>query len=449
MEECFCIRREKLRFWLQSTDLSMEEILAPGLVAVEKFSENNLWLVQVSDPSLIKKSSSMIFRDGGGVIEPFVKESVISSSEVARIVEYCGKNNHNNHCIVDDGLMRQLSICTVEEGDFVGLYLKLGELLREAGVKIFPNGDAVNWITKVQHCRYQAGDHFETWHCDETEEPTSYKTLAAVVFLSKPKVDYTGGEFQFKSSSSSSEYIRTLATAQYSAVVFDARRDFHRVLKVMGGVRETLVFWATDRDVSLQYEACVDVRTIISSCKTPLKTPKLVIWDLDGTLWEGTLDDDDSETNSSNIRIRQELVDFIKDCAQHGVVSSICSRAHKAAATSLLESLKISELIVFAQFIDDGQGEITSSSKATVLSSMIEAMSLRSQDVLFVNNRVIIHPSTQGCDDIAHNLRKVPRLSLFIVVYFDMMAFMNDGMIGGRQFPQQGGGLSALSRNWR
>ncbi len=54
----------------------------------------------------------------------------------------------------------------------------------------------------------------------------------------------------------------------------------------------------------------------------PAKKVKLVIWDLDHTLWDGTLAEDGKE----GVKIRPDVLDIIKDLDAKGIVNSIASK---------------------------------------------------------------------------------------------------------------------------
>lgn len=51
-----------------------------------------------------------------------------------------------------------------------------------------------------------------------------------------------------------------------------------------------------------------------------IKKIKLVIWDLDETLWMGTID------NGDNVIIPEINFKFIKDFTDRGIINSICSK---------------------------------------------------------------------------------------------------------------------------
>lgn len=104
------------------------------------------------------------------------------------------------------------------------------------------------------------------------------------------------------------------------------------------------------------------------------KTIKLVIWDLDETLWMGTLSDNDT------ISVNNEFVRFIKDSLDRGIVHTICSKNDFVRAEQKLISLDLWGLFVFPSISWD--------SKGARIKSTIEQMKLRAENVLFVDDNI-------------------------------------------------------------
>lgn len=102
---------------------------------------------------------------------------------------------------------------------------------------------------------------------------------------------------------------------------------------------------------------------------------KLVIWDLDGVLWDGTL----SENGFGNIN--SKAIDFIKDTESKGIIHSICSKNNLAEAKEVLEKLEVWDLFVFPS--------IDLTSKSHRVKSIIESCQLRAPNVLFVDDNTI------------------------------------------------------------
>lgn len=108
--------------------------------------------------------------------------------------------------------------------------------------------------------------------------------------------------------------------------------------------------------------------------------PKLIIWDLDDTLWHGTLADGDVPV------LIEKRAELVRAFNRHGVVSAICSKNEFDKAKAELEAFGLWEEFVFPR--------IAFVPKGAVIRQMIADMQLRPQNVLFV-------------DDNQHNLHEV------------------------------------------
>lgn len=98
---------------------------------------------------------------------------------------------------------------------------------------------------------------------------------------------------------------------------------------------------------------------------------KIVIWDLDETFWNGTLSEEGITPIQENIRILRELAD-------RGIVSSICSKNDFDAARQRLQDLGVWDLFVFPH--------IDWSPKGQAISAMLDRMGLRAVNALFLDD---------------------------------------------------------------
>lgn len=101
---------------------------------------------------------------------------------------------------------------------------------------------------------------------------------------------------------------------------------------------------------------------------------KLIIWDLDETLWQGTISDEET------INVNSEFVDFINFSLDRGIVHSICSKNDYDVAKNMLIKLSIWDLFVFPS--------IDWTAKGSRVKRLIKEMSLREQNVLFIDDNV-------------------------------------------------------------
>lgn len=100
---------------------------------------------------------------------------------------------------------------------------------------------------------------------------------------------------------------------------------------------------------------------------------KLIIWDLDETLWKGTLSEGGVLPIEENIYILQETLDM-------GIMHSICSKNDYETAKNNLISMGIWDCFVFPSINWEGKGHR--------LAQIIEHMRLRPQNILFVDDNI-------------------------------------------------------------
>ena len=73
------------------------------------------------------------------------------------------------------------------------------------------------------------------------------------------------------------------------------------------------------------------------------RTIKCVVWDLDDTLWKGTLLEDD------DVEPVEEAIEVIRELDRRGILNSIASRNDEATALEKLRHLGIDELFLYPQ----------------------------------------------------------------------------------------------------
>lgn len=98
---------------------------------------------------------------------------------------------------------------------------------------------------------------------------------------------------------------------------------------------------------------------------------KLIIWDLDDTLWNGTI----SETETVIPEVNIELIKLLAD---HGVINSISSKNDEEPVAERLKEAGIWEYFVF--------NNINWDEKGSQISDKIKTMGLRSENVLFIDD---------------------------------------------------------------
>lgn len=99
---------------------------------------------------------------------------------------------------------------------------------------------------------------------------------------------------------------------------------------------------------------------------------KLIIWDLDDTLWSGTLADGDA------VQLHRHRAELVRAFNARGIVSSICSKNDFATAEAKLRELGLWDEFVFPH--------IAFTPKPEAIRAIIADMQLRPADVLFVDD---------------------------------------------------------------
>ena len=262
---------------------------------------------------------------------------------------------------VEDGSMRSVAIAPLAAAapGAGAIYGALADAIAESGAP------RPRRLATAQLAVYEAGDHFNTWHVDETDDDGR---LAVIVFLSEPSA-YEGGEFDSEGGP-----VLPARPPARSFVVFDASRLRHRVRAVRRGRREALLCWTASPS-----DPAPTVTVPPATRAAPPTTVKVVVWDLDGTLWRENLDDDGA---GGLVEPRRALLDAIGALADRGVVSTVCSRAPREAAEAYLDALGVRELLVFNEY------EVSGSKGARVL-QMLDAMHLSPRHALFVDDEAV------------------------------------------------------------
>ena len=98
---------------------------------------------------------------------------------------------------------------------------------------------------------------------------------------------------------------------------------------------------------------------------------KLIIWDLDDTLWRGTLSEGGVDIPAENLQLIVDLTDI-------GIINSICSKNDYEPTKAKLQQLGIWDYFVFPSINWENKGQR--------LKRMIDQMALRPVNVLFIDD---------------------------------------------------------------
>jgi FkbH-like protein len=136
---------------------------------------------------------------------------------------------------------------------------------------------------------------------------------------------------------------------------------------------------------------------------------KLVIWDLDDTLWAGTISEGPIEHIPRNH-------DIVITLAQRGIISSICSMNDKSVALAELQKSSIADYFVLPS--------IDWNPKGPRIRQLIEDLNLRPVNVLFI-------------DDLAKNLEEARFVSseLNVALPDILETLLDDPSVAGKPDP--------------
>src|SRR5581483_5052110 len=113
--------------------------------------------------------------------------------------------------------------------------------------------------------------------------------------------------------------------------------------------------------------------SLLTGTQTKPKTMKCVVWDLDNTLWNGTLLED------GQVTLREEIVHTIKLLDARGILHSIASKNSYEAAMAMLQQLGVSEYFLYPQ--------INWNSKASSIREIAKAINIGLDTIAFVDDQ--------------------------------------------------------------
>ena len=102
------------------------------------------------------------------------------------------------------------------------------------------------------------------------------------------------------------------------------------------------------------------------------KTIKLLVWDLDNTLWEGTLLEGDG------LRIREGLEATLKALDERGILHSVASKNDHDLAMAKLKEIGLDEYFLYPQ--------VNWNSKAANIRSIVESLNIGMDTVAFIDD---------------------------------------------------------------
>lgn len=101
---------------------------------------------------------------------------------------------------------------------------------------------------------------------------------------------------------------------------------------------------------------------------------KCVVWDLDNTIWNGTLLEDE------NVELRDGIVDIIKKLDERGILQSISSKNEHNMAISKLKDLGLDEYFLYPQ--------INWNSKSSSINQIVKAINIGVDTIAFIDDQM-------------------------------------------------------------
>ena len=150
-------------------------------------------------------------------------------------------------------------------------------------------------------------------------------------------------------------------------------KGYFDVLLIKDKIKETL----SDEDKARIVNMCKKDAILLTGREDyetfPFDKIKLIIWDLDDTLWNGTLSEGEVVLPDFNIGLIRLLTD-------HGIINSISSKNDAAPAEEKLEAAGLREYFVF--------NNINWNEKGNQIADKLNVMGLRAENTLFIDDNV-------------------------------------------------------------
>lgn len=101
-----------------------------------------------------------------------------------------------------------------------------------------------------------------------------------------------------------------------------------------------------DLEAELDILWCDFVQGTPVAAEKPAAKVKCVVWDLDGTLWDGTLIEAD---DPSALTLKPNVKEIIKELDRRGIIQSVASKNDKEPSMAVLERLGVAEYFLYPQ----------------------------------------------------------------------------------------------------
>ncbi|MEH2023718.1 HAD-IIIC family phosphatase [Nostoc sp.] len=112
----------------------------------------------------------------------------------------------------------------------------------------------------------------------------------------------------------------------------------------------------------------------VNSKQKDKKVIKCVVWDLDNTVWQGVLLEDDQ------VSLQENIVNLIQTLDSRGIIQSIASKNERATAIAKLEEFGLKEYFLYPQ--------INWNSKATSLKEIAKVLNIGLDAIAFIDDQL-------------------------------------------------------------
>ncbi len=104
------------------------------------------------------------------------------------------------------------------------------------------------------------------------------------------------------------------------------------------------------------------------------KNVKCVVWDLDNTIWDGILLEDE------NVELRKEVIDIVKELDNRGILQSIASKNEYSIAIEKMKEYHIDEYFLYPQINWD--------SKSSSIDKITRLLNIGKDTIAFVDDQI-------------------------------------------------------------
>lgn len=115
--------------------------------------------------------------------------------------------------------------------------------------------------------------------------------------------------------------------------------------------------------------------SVAAPAREAAKKIKVVIWDLDNTVWDGTL----IEEGSGKVRLRPDVLETIQALDARGIVNSVASKNHERDALAEIERLGLRDYFVFP--------EISWGRKSEAVRRIVKSFNVGEDTVAFIDDQ--------------------------------------------------------------